>query len=131
MVKESQTEGQDRGSRRRAPRLKVSLPGRLAGRQTHAVTIVDISQSGCLIQCPAALDLGSILDLAVDLGGGTVSVKVQVAEASLDGDAGAEGPAVFLTGLEFLGLSARAEAQLRRFLGDEARRRRGADSAPR
>jgi len=131
MANENQTDGQAGGPRRRAPRLKVRLPGRLTGRQTRAVTVVDISQSGCLVQCPAALDLGAILDLEVDLGSEKVLAKVQVAEASLDGDAEAEGPALFLTGLKFLGLLARAEAQLRRFLHDEARRRRSADPTPR
>ena len=131
MVDRIKTQGQDRGPRRRARRLKVRLEGRLAGRQSHAVTVVDISQSGCLVQCPASLDLGAILDLVVDLGVEKLSAKVRVAEAALDGDAAAPATPLFLTGLEFLGLPARAEVQLRRFLDDEARRRRGADTAPR
>ncbi len=131
MVDENKTEGQDREPRRRARRLQVRLEGRLLGRQTHAVTVVDISQTGCLVQCPASLDLGAILDLEVELGGEKLSAKVRVAEAALDGDAAAEAKPLFLTGLAFLGLPARAEVQLRRFLEDEARRRRGADAAPR
>lgn len=131
MADETKTEGQDRGPRRRARRLRVELVGRLVGRQTHAVTIVDISQTGCLVQCSTSLDMGVILDLELALGAEKLSAKVRVAEAALDGDATAEGTPLFLTGLEFLGLPARAEAQLRRFLQDEARRRRGADAASR
>jgi len=131
MADQVKTEGEGHGPRRRARRLPVRLEGRLAGRQTHAVKVIDISQTGCLVQCSACLDMGAILDLEVDLGGDKLSAKVRVAEAALDGDAAAEAAPLFLTGLEFLGLPARDEVKLRRFLDDEARRRRGADAPSR
>ncbi len=127
MTDQVRSEGEEHGPRRRARRLQVQLAGRLAGRQAHPVRVIDISQTGCLVQCPASLDMGAILDLEVEVGAEKISAKVRVAAAALDGDA-AEATPLFLTGLEFLGLAARDSAKLRCFLDDEARRRRGADA---
>ena len=38
-------------SRRRAPRLSVERPGRLKGRLPHAITVIDLSLTGCLVRC--------------------------------------------------------------------------------
>lgn len=89
------------GSRRRDPRVDVSLPAQLGARQPHAATLVDLSASGCLARCPQRLAAGQVLDLAFELDGRPVRGKVRVADVSLDGDA----PATeYLVGLEFLGL---------------------------
>jgi hypothetical protein len=117
-------------TRRRAPRVRVERPGRLTGRAPHPVTVMDLSLTGCLVRCVALLDAGAVLDLAIDLEDGPLTAKVRVAEASVDGTAAADGPGC-LAGLEFLGLPARAETRLRRFLDEERRRRRSADAAPR
>jgi hypothetical protein len=122
--------GWDTG-RRRSSRLVVERDGRLTGRHPRAVRILDLSTAGCLVRSDAPLEPGAILDLEVDLGPETIASKVRVSHACLDGVAQPDEPARFLTGLSFLGLSAREEAALRRFLDDERRRRRSADAAAR
>jgi hypothetical protein len=112
--------------RRRSPRLPLRLEARLLGRATRDVTIVDLSETGCLARCPAALDHGAILDLSVPLEDEPLFVKVRVTEASLDGESRPEEPQ-YLTGLQFLGPSPKDAARLRRLLDDE-RRRRSADA---
>jgi hypothetical protein len=116
-------------ARRRAPRLLVRLEGSLRGRTERAVSVIDLSLSGCLVRCASALDHGAILDLHLRLQDEAFGVKVQVTESSLDGASGTDEPARYLAGLAFLGLAAREEARLRRFLEDE-RRRRSADASP-
>ena len=114
--------------RRRAPRLATRLPGRLNGRVPRPVTVVDLSVTGCLVQCGSLLDHGAILDLDLDVAGEPLFARVRVAEAYVDGAAPAAG---YLAGLEFLGLPPRGAERLRRFLDDERRRRRNADAQPR
>jgi len=111
------------GSWRRAPRLSTDLAGSICGRVTRDVKVVDLSLTGCLVQCDALLDRGTILDLKVSLGPDPLATKVRVSESSLDGTAPAGAPPRYLTGLEFLSLGARGGAQLRRFLDEERRRR--------
>jgi hypothetical protein len=107
--------------------MPIRLAGRLAGRSARDVTVVDLSLSGCLVQCETLLDHGAILDLRVELAPEPLTAKVEVTEASLDGAASAESPR-YLAGLRFLALPVKEEARLMRFLDDE-RRRRSADAA--
>jgi hypothetical protein len=116
-------------ARRRAPRLEVRLEGSLRGRTERPVSVIDLSLSGCLVRCAFALDHGAILDLHLRLQEDALGVKVQVTESSLDGASGNDEPARYLAGLAFLGLAAREETRLRRFLEGE-RRRRNADAPP-
>ena len=118
-------------SRRRAPRLTVERPGRLKGRLPHAITVIDVSQTGCLVRCGTLLKPGAILDFEMDFDDGPLATKVRVADASVDGSAGADEEQGCLAGLEFLGLPPREDARLRRFLDEERRRRRSADASPR
>jgi hypothetical protein len=109
--------------RRRARRVAVRLPGTLRGRQERAVTVVDLSLTGCLLRSDAPLLLGSIHDLELPLSGSPLQAKARVTESSQDGDAVAQGgPARFLVGLEFVQLKAQDQAGLRAFLDQEARR---------
>jgi hypothetical protein len=117
--------------RRRAPRLATRLPGRLSGRVAHPVTVIDLSLTGCLVQCGTLLDHGAIFDLGVDVGGEPVTVKARVAESYVDGSAAPEPAARYLAGLEFLGLPPRGAHCLRRFLDEERRRRQRADAPAR
>jgi hypothetical protein len=117
------------GAGRRAPRLPTLIEGSLRGRTHKAVTVVDLSLTGCLVRCGSLLDHGAILDLDLRLGPDPIGAKVRVTESSQDGAAPPGEPPRYLAGLEFLGLSAREEARLRRFLEDE-RRRRSADASP-
>lgn len=109
---------------RRTPRVPIGGEAVLAGRTRRAATLVDLSLSGCLVRCDAPLDHGAILDLTFRLGDEPFAAKVRVAECPLDG-AQSEAAPVYLAGLEFVGLSARAEGRLLRFLGT---RRRSADA---
>ena len=113
--------------RRRAPRLPIHLEGSLSGRAPRPVTVVDVSLTGCLVQCGSLLDPGAILDLKFALDPDTLAAKVRVAESYVDGSAAPPGPQRFLAGLEFLSLPAREATRLRRFLDEERRRRRSAD----
>jgi hypothetical protein len=118
-------------SRRRAPRLTVERHGRVKGRLPHAIVVIDLSLTGCLVRCGTLLKSGAILDLEMDLDDGPLSTKVRVADASVDGVAsGGDGQAC-LAGLEFMGLPPREDARLRRFLDEERKRRRSADASPR
>ena len=118
-------------SRRRAPRLTVERPGRLKGRLPHAIVVIDLSLTGCLVRCGTLLKSGAILDFEMDLDDGPLSSKVRVADASVDGVASGDAGPVCLAGLEFLGLPPREDARLRRFLDEERKRRRSADASPR
>ncbi|HUG52007.1 MAG TPA: PilZ domain-containing protein [Vicinamibacteria bacterium] len=117
-------------TRRRAPRVTVDRPGRLTGRSPHPVTVVDLSVTGCLVRCATLPDLGAILDLEIALDDGPLTAKVRVADASVDGTADGDRPGC-LAGLEFMGLPAREDARLRRFVDEERRRRRSADASSR
>ena len=113
--------------RRRAPRLSMRLAGRLAGRVAHPVIVMDLSLTGCLVQCGALLDHGSILDLEMEIGGPPLDARVKVAESYVDGAAHEVGTR-YLAGLEVLGLAPQAADRLRRFLDEERRRRQRADA---
>jgi c-di-GMP-binding flagellar brake protein YcgR len=118
-------------SRRRAPRLSVERAGRLQGRLPHAITVIDLSLTGCLVRCGTLLKSGAILDFEMNLDDGPLSTKVRVADASVDGSASGEDNQSCLAGLEFMGLPPREDARLRRFLDEERKRRRSADASPR
>lgn len=119
-------------STRRAPRLPTRLEGVLSGRSERAVTVMDLSLTGCLIRCAAPLDSGAIMDLRMALDTGTLlTAKVRVTESYLDGSSVPEENPSYLAGLSFLSLSAQEEAHLRRFLEAERRRRSGADAPTR
>lgn len=117
-----------KGGRRRSPRVSIQLPGSLSGRHRRPITVVDLSRTGCLVQCDNLLDHGAILDLDIALDAEPFAAKVLVTETYLDGAAAPEESPRYLAGLEFLGLPAREETRLRRFLEDERRRRRSADA---
>jgi hypothetical protein len=107
-------------TRRRAPRISTALTGSLLGRDPETVSVLDLSLTGCLVRCRSLLDRGAIRDLRLVLGDDSLTAKVRVREASLDG-AASEGEARFLTGLEFLALPAQQSLRLRAWL-DAARR---------
>ncbi|HEV7502461.1 MAG TPA: PilZ domain-containing protein [Vicinamibacteria bacterium] len=117
-------------SRRRAPRLSIDRPGSLKGRRPRAITVMDLSLTGCLVRCDTLLVHGAILDLEIVLDDGPLPMRVRVVESSVDGAAVGDA-APCLAGLEFVGLPPREDARLRRFLDEEKRRRRSADASPR
>jgi hypothetical protein len=119
--------GRDAG-RRRTARLPLEREGSLLGRQPRPVKLLDLSASGCLVQCDALLDPGAIFDLELCLEEQPLRAKARVTNSCLDGSAPPAQPPRYLAGLEFLSLAAREQAALRRFLEDERRRRRIADA---
>lgn len=115
--------------RRRAPRMSTRIEGSLEGRASRDVTVLDLSLTGCLVQCDALLDHGAILDLHLRLDQEPLTAKVRVAESYLDGAAPPDDVQRYLAGFRFLSLSVQEEARLRRFL-EEERRRRSAHAPP-
>ncbi len=113
-------------SGRRSPRLGVQMDAALLGRSRRGVKVVELSLTGCLVLCDAALDRGTILDMELEMGAERVAVKVRVSQSSLAGGEAAT-QSRYLAGLEFLALPARDETRLRRFL-EEQRRRKSADA---
>jgi PilZ domain-containing protein len=116
------------GGIRRAPRLSIQLEGSVTGRSPRPVKVVDVSFTGCLVQCDARLDPGAILDLELQLGSEPLALKVRVANSFLDGTS--PEASRFLAGLEFISLPAREATRLRRFLEEERRRRGREDTTP-
>jgi len=114
---------------RRSRRVPTRLEGALLGRSRRGITVVELSPTGCLAQCSAAPDRGAILDLEIDMEGQAFAAKVRVSQSSVEGGSPPGGPPMYLAGLEFLALTAEAEARLHRFLDDQ-RRRKGADTLP-
>jgi PilZ domain len=112
---------------RRAPRVSTALSGSLLGREPEPVVVLDLSLTGCLVRCRSLLDRGAIRDLRLALGDQSLTAKVRVQEASLDGAAPPGEEARFLTGLEFLALPAQEALRLRVFL--DAARRSGSPGA--
>ena len=109
-------------SARRALRVPVDLRGTLRHGHAWDVVAMDLSLTGCLLQCPSGLDGGTIVDVALDLGPRRLSAKARVVDVSIDGSA-LPAASRYLVGLEFLGLPVREESDLRSFLEGEARRR--------
>ncbi len=111
--------------------MRLSVEGALVGRSTRPVQLVDLSQTGCLVQCETLLDGGAIFDLRLDLPSGAFTAKVRVVDASMDGTHSTTERAAFLAGLEFVGLPVAQHARLRAFLDEQRRRPQGADSPAR
>jgi hypothetical protein len=121
---------QDGRDERRVRRLAVDLPAALGGRLSRPARVADLSLVGCLLRTEASLDVGAVVDLSLDLPDGPLRAKARVAGSSIDGSS-LPGPSKhFLAGLEFLALAAADELRLRVFLEGEAKRRRGANTAP-
>ncbi len=110
--------------------MPVDLPATLGGRAPCSVRVVDLSLLGCLVRSESALDLGSVVDIRVELPDGRLHAKARVAETSIDGDSLPDARLRFLAGLEFLGLAAADDVRLRSFVAVESKRRKGADPAP-
>ena len=105
---------------RKTLRLPVQLAGRVIARADWKVGIIDLSLGGCLVQSPASFDWGSIIDVHVEIPGQKLSLKGRVIHSSLDG-ASLQNRR-YLVGLEFMGLPAREEKDLRIYLESEGRR---------
>jgi hypothetical protein len=105
---------------RKTARIPVQLAGRVVARAPFHVGIVDLSLGGCLVQSPSALDGGSIIDVHLEIPGQSLALKGRVIYSSVDG-ASLERRR-YLVGLEFMGLPAREEKDLRLYLEGESRR---------
>jgi c-di-GMP-binding flagellar brake protein YcgR len=114
--------------RRRSPRIDIKLEASLSGKRRRSVAVIDLSRTGCLVQCDNLLDHGEIFDLLLPFEEQPFTAQVRVTEAYVDGTADESAARRYLAGLEFIGLPAREEERLRRFLEQERRRRPGADA---
>jgi hypothetical protein len=114
---------------RRLPRTPVDLEAAVGGRSPRPARVVDLSIVGCLLRTERALARGAVLDLALTLPDGPLRAKGRVVESSLDGEA-TPGSASFLSGVEFLTLTAPDVARLHAFLEAEAKRRGVAHTPP-
>jgi hypothetical protein len=93
------------------------------GRTTRPAVLLDVSLTGCLLQCDALLDHGAILDLHLRLEPDPFVAKARVVDSWLDGSLSGEGAPAYLAGLEWLGLPVREQTALRRFIAAEQQRR--------
>jgi len=123
MVKEREA------GRRRSPRLTIQLDGSLSGRQPRTVKVLNVSLTGCLVQVDALLEPGAILDLKLKLDPDPFTAKVRVVNSCLDGASVPGEKSRYLAGMVFLGSSVQEQTSLRRFLEEERRRRRSADTS--
>jgi hypothetical protein len=127
MLKTMAVQG-DEGRRRGGERVPVDLPAMIGGRSPREARLVDLSTLGCLLRSEAPLSLGAVVDLRVEMPYGLLRAKARVAESSIDGESLPAARQRHLVGLEFLGLAAVDEVQLRSFV--DAQRRRGAHTPP-
>jgi hypothetical protein len=101
------------------PKLDAILrtPGLLGllGRDL-SVRLLDISLSGCLLECSAAVPAGTLATLSVAFDGGRYRDHVRIARCQRVNGAGSK----HHLGVEFLWLSAPAPQSLRRFAGEIA-----------
>jgi c-di-GMP-binding flagellar brake protein YcgR len=74
---------------------------------------IDLSESGALLFLTTPLELSTIYDFALDLGGETVTVQAEVRH--LRGVASAEGEG-YQVGVHFIGIDPRDEQRLRDYL---------------
>jgi PilZ domain len=101
------------------PMLNAMLktPGLLGllGRDV-SVRLLDISLSGCLLECSAAVPAGTLATLSVTFDGGRYVDHVRIARCQRVNGAGS----THYIGVEFLSLSAPTLQSLRRFAGEIA-----------
>ncbi len=97
---------------------RVEIAGRLRGEITvvQPVAILDISRSGALIETQVPLQLNSLHDLRLVLGGLSVIVKARVAHCHIED--GGHNVTAYLAGIEFVDLAAPAAAAIGAFLDD-------------
>ena len=110
--------------------MAVDLAAMLGGRCARTARVVDLSLVGCLIRSEAPLDAGAVVDVRVEMPDGLLQAKARVAESLLDGASLPGERPRFLSGLEFMGIAAADEVRLRAFVAAEAKRGRGAHTAP-
>ena len=105
----------EREERRRHPRIRIE--GRAVGRATVLAEfrVVGLWESGGTLELPLPLALGSLCDLTLSLGSGSVDLKARVVEVEsvTDGQAG------YRVNVDFLTMDPDDQALLRAFLGRE------------
>jgi hypothetical protein len=108
------TQGEDR---RRHPRIR--LEGRAIGRATVLAEfkVVGLWENGGTLELPLPLALGSLCDLTLSLGPGSVDLKARVVQVESAG--GSEGG--FRVNVDFLTMDPDDQALLLAFLDRESR----------
>ena len=95
---------------------RVAVPAPLYGEVQvyQAMTILDISRGGALIETPFALQLDSLHDFRLSLGDRSVVVKGRIAHCHI-GELN-EGTVLYRTGVEFIEPSEHAQNAIRAFV---------------
>jgi hypothetical protein len=103
--------------RRRHPRIR--LEGRAIGRATVLAEfkVVALWENGSTLELPMPLALGSLCDLTLSLGAGTVDLKGRVVRV----EAAAEAGQAYRVDVDFLSMDAGDRAMLQAFLDREGR----------
>jgi hypothetical protein len=96
----------------------MSVPGLLSGpnviavlARDMAVRLIEISASGCLLECSHAMPAGMVAALSVDIDGREYADEVRVSRSQLMPGAGER----YQVGVEFLWLSPPLERSLRQY----------------
>jgi hypothetical protein len=101
---------------RRTRRQQTRLTGSILERDGSIdVTVIDLSQRGCLVRMARPLSRCRVVDVVFSEAR-QIHAKARVVDCSQDGDSSAECGASYLAGLEFLTLSAEDADLLRRLL---------------
>ena len=103
--------------RRRHPRIR--LEGRAIGRATVLAEfrVVGLWENGGTLELPLPLALGSLCDLTLSLGPGSVDLKARVVQV----EAVTEGPPGYRVNVDFLTMDPADQALLQAFLDREGR----------
>jgi c-di-GMP-binding flagellar brake protein YcgR len=103
-------------SGRREPRVTTRLSGEILGRSAQAVSVFDLSRSGCLVGTDKCLAADAVIDVRFQLEDGDLLAKARVVESSIDGATLQDGRTSYLSGLRFLDLKPHDEQRLLRYL---------------
>jgi hypothetical protein len=106
------TQGEER---RRHPRIR--LEGRAVGRATVLAEfkVVGLEENGATLELPLPLALGSLCDLTLSLGPGSVDLKARVVEVEQAG----EGEGGYRVNVDFLAMDPEDQTLLQAFLDRE------------
>ena len=113
---------QGSGGAERRKRVRVTVSGEVQGRihTVQAAPVLDISETGALLEVPCSLRPGAVYILHLPLDGGTLTLQSRVVRSFVHGLARkADGETVvqYRTAVEFLGITDASRAKLQGHIG--------------